>query len=225
MKVLLINGSPKADGCTRHCLNYISDIFNQKGIEYKIIDIPKQIVHCDNCRECKRKSLPCVKDKLIEETIKEIETCDGIIIGSPTYYYSITSQLQAFITRLCYSQPTALKNKLCSFFSVSRRSGNTNCFDQMMKIFQMHGAIMVGGNYVNEIYGDNPNELQYDKEGMLSLKTIAENFAILMPLLDKLKLYDEKKIHTNFISREFLNFVDEDKKREELAKLYIESYS
>ena len=205
MKVLLINGSPKADGCTHHCLSYISSLFKEDGVECKIVGVPTQIRHCNNCRACKKHSKPCVKDGLIKEVMKEIEWCDGIIIGSPTYYYSITSQLQAFITRLCYSQPNALKNKLCAFFSVSRRTGNTNCFDQMMKVFQMHGAIMVGGNYVNEIYGDNPNELKYDKEGLLSLKYIEKNFTKLIPLINKVELYDEQKIHTNFISREFLD--------------------
>jgi hypothetical protein len=94
----------------------------------------------------------------------------------------------------------------------------------MMKIFQMHGAMMVGGSYVNEIYGDNPNELQYDKEGMLSLKTMEKNFVKLMPLLKNVKLYNEKKVHTNFISREFLTYQKAAEEAKELAKLYAESY-
>lgn len=224
MKVLLINGSPRTNGCTNHCLEYICSLFNDDNVECEIIHIPSEITHCINCRWCKNNDAACNRDAFIDEVVKKIEKCDGIVIGSPTYYYSITSQLQAFITRLCYSRPHILENKLCSFFSVSRRSGNTNCFDQMMKIFQMHGAMMVGGSYVNEIYGDNPSELQYDKEGMLSLKTMEKNFVKLMPLLKNVKLYNEKKVHTNFISREFLTYQKAAEEAKELAKLYAESY-
>ena len=78
----------------------------------------------------------------------------------------------------------------------------------MMKVFQMHNALMVGGTYVNEIYGDNPEELKYDNEGMLSLKTIENNFVTMLPLIKGAEFRDEKKIHTNFISREFLKMVE-----------------
>ena len=88
----------------------------------------------------------------------------------------------------------------------------------------MHNAIMVGGNYVNEIYGDNPEELQYDKEGLLSLRMIEKNFLTLLPLINDAKFYEEKKVHTNFISREFLAYVKKEKEREEYNKLLIESY-
>jgi len=83
---------------------------------------------------------------------------------------------------------------------------------------------MVGGNYVNEIYGDNPKEIYYDKEGMQSLRFIVNNFMTMIPLLKNAKFNDEKKIHTNFISRDFLNFVDEKERREKYIDLIAESY-
>lgn len=223
MRVALINGSPRVDGCTKVCLDYITKQFREDGVETVIVDIPGYIKHCTNCRECKKNNCACVIDSFIGYMEEIIDNSDGIIIGSPVYYYSITSQLQAFITRLCYSRPHILEHKLCSFFSVSRRTGSTNCFDQMVKVFQMHNAIMVGGNYVNEIYGDNPEELQHDKEGMLSLRMIEKNFLAMMPLIKKAEFYNEKKVHTNFISREFLSYVKEEKEKEERNKLLIES--
>ena len=223
MRVALINGSPRVDGCTKTCLDYIAKQFREDGVETVIVDIPGYIKHCTNCRECKKNNCACVIDSFIGHMEEIIDNSDGIIIGSPVYYYSITSQLQAFITRLCYSRPHILEHKLCSFFSVSRRTGSTNCFDQMVKVFQMHNAIMVGGNYVNEIYGDNPEELQYDKEGMLSLRMIEKNFLAMMPLIKKVEFYNEKKVHTNFISREFLSYIKEEKDKEERNKLLIES--
>ena len=224
MRVALINGSPRSSGCTRACIDYMVNLFKEDNVETIAIDVPSEIKHCINCRKCKELNCICVIDSFMTHVEEIINGSNGIIIGSPVYYYSVTSQLQAFITRLCYSRPHILEHKLCSFFSVSRRTGNTDCFNQFMKIFQMHNAIMVGGNYVNEIYGDKPEELQYDKEGMLSLKMIEKNFVSLMPLLKDAKFYDEAKVHTNFISREFLNYVNKEKEQEERNKLLIESY-
>lgn len=224
MRVALINGSPRSNGCTRACIDYMVNLFKEDNVETIAIDIPGEIKHCTNCRKCKKLNCICVIDSFMAYVEEIINNSDGIIIGSPVYYYSVTSQLQAFITRLCYSRPHILEHKLCSFFSVSRRTGNTDCFNQFMKIFQMHNAIMVGGNYVNEIYGDKPEELQYDKEGMLSLRMIEKNFVSLIPLLKDAKFYDEAKVHTNFISREFLNYVNKEKEQEERNKLLFESY-
>lgn len=229
MKVILLNGSPDHSGSTYTCLKYIKDIFfkNEASIDVEFLQIPKDIQHCNNCRLCKNYNQPCLISEeypFFKEYAEKIQKADGIIIGSPVYYYSITSQLQAFITRLCYSCPKILEHKLCSFFSVSRRSGNTNAFDQMMKIFQMHNAIMIGGNYVNEIYADNPEELQYDKEGLLSLRMIAQNFITIIPLIKEATFYCENKVHTNFISREFLQYVEKEKEYQRIQKLTLESY-
>ena len=225
MRIVLINGSPRQNGCTGECIKYLESLFKEDGVETVTINIPSYIGHCTNCRECKKLDSACIKDGYFKSVEAILNKADGIIIGSPVYYYSVTSQLQAFITRLCYSRPHILEHKLCSFFSVSRRTGNTDCFNQFMKIFQMHNAIMVGGNYVNEIYGDNPEELQYDKEGLLSLRMIEKNFLALLPLIKDAKFYEEKKVHTNFISREFLAYVNKEKEKEEYNKLLIESYS
>lgn len=208
MRVVLINGSPRQKGSTKYCLNYLMELFNADGIKTTMLDIPIDIKHCTNCRVCKNNKTICRLDDFLPFASTIIESADGLVIGSPVYYYSITSQLQAFITRLFYSNPKIIEHKLCSFFSVSRRTGNTNAFDQMMKVFQMHNALMVGGTYVNEIYGDNPEELKYDKEGMLSLKTIENNFVTMLPLIKDAEFRDEKKVHTNFISREFLKIME-----------------
>jgi multimeric flavodoxin WrbA len=210
MKVVLINGSPRKNGCTNFCINYLVEMFNADGVKTTVLDIPKDISHCTNCRVCKNNKTVCEIDDFLPTASKLIQKSDGLIIGSPIYYFSITSQLQAFMTRLMYSSPKILEHKLCSFFSVSRRTGNTNAFDQMIKIFQMHNSVMVGGTYVNEIYGDNPNELKYDKEGMMSLKFIEKNFVTMLPLIKNAVFYEENKIHTNFISRDFLKMVEKE---------------
>lgn len=224
MRVVLINGSPRPNGCTKECIDYLVNLFKADNVETVSVDLPSNIMHCINCRECKRNDCACVLDPFMKHMEEIIDNSNGIIFGSPVYYYSITSQLQAFITKLCYSRPHILEHKLCSFFSVSRRTGNTNCFDQMMKVFQMHNAIMVGGTYVNEIYGDNPEEIYHDKEGIISLEAIEKNFLTMLPLIENTKFTEIEKKHTNFISREFLSYVEKEKETKERNKLLSESY-
>lgn len=88
----------------------------------------------------------------------------------------------------------------------------------------MHNAVMVGGNYVNEVYGDNPNEIYYDKEGLQSLRFIVNNFLTMIPLLKEATFNNEEKVHTNFVSRELLEYKRKEKEQEDRAKLIIESY-
>ena len=59
---------------------------------------------------------------------------------------------------------------------------------------------------------------------MLSLKMIEKNFFAVLPLIKEMKFCDEKKVHTNFISREFLSYVKKEKELNERHKLLIEAY-
>ena len=56
------------------------------------------------------------------------------------------------------------------------------------------------------------------------LKVMEKNFVTMMPLIDGANFYQVKKEHTNFISRDFLSYVNEEKKQKERIKLLIESY-
>ena len=51
MKVLMINGSSRNNGCTRAALDIMAETFKEEGIETEIIFIGNQpIADCMNCK-------------------------------------------------------------------------------------------------------------------------------------------------------------------------------
>lgn len=81
--------------------------------------------------------------------------------------------------------------------------------------FLMHSMIVVGSQYWNECYGDTPDEMKYDIEGLQTMRTLAVNMNHVMKCLNELPkpTRTEKHIHTNFISREFLKLVEDEVRR------------
>jgi len=102
MNILAINGSRRKAGNTR-CL---IDAILQPAIQ---VDIPVETLHlgdyaidaCTGCEGCS-KSWECVIDDDFALLVAKMDAADGIILGSPTYWYTVTSDMKRFIDR-CYS--------------------------------------------------------------------------------------------------------------------------
>ena len=89
MKVLMLNGSPRAEGNTYTALHEMEHIFQAEGIETEILHIGhKDIRGCIGCRKCKENG-KCVFDDIVNETAVKLEECDGLVVGSPVYYLSL----------------------------------------------------------------------------------------------------------------------------------------
>lgn len=91
MKVLLLNGSPKANGNTAIALKEMADVFAQEGIEAEIIHVGnKDIRGCVACGSCGRLG-KCVFDDAVNEVAAKFEAADGLVIGSPIWMPSHVS--------------------------------------------------------------------------------------------------------------------------------------
>ena len=90
MKVLLLNGSPHAKGCTYTALAEAAGALEAAGVETEFVHIGTKAIRgcigCGKCREAKR----CVfDDDPVNEAIEKARACDGFIFGSPVYYASV----------------------------------------------------------------------------------------------------------------------------------------
>ena len=64
-KVLLINGSPNAKGCTAEALNEMIKIFHEESIETELIHVGNKAIRgCVACMSCMKKG-KCVFDDLV----------------------------------------------------------------------------------------------------------------------------------------------------------------
>ena len=180
MKVLLINGSPRAKGNTYTALHEMEVTFQAEGIETEIIHVGnKDIRGCIGCRQC-RKNGECVFDDIVNETAPKFAACDGIVVGSPVYYASANATLVAFLTRLFYSVPCDKRMKVGASAVVARRGGLSATYDELNKFFGISGMPIAAGQYWNSLHGAQPGEVAQDAEGMQGMRTLARNMAFLM---------------------------------------------
>lgn len=204
MKVLLINGSPNANGNTATALKEMEKVFAQEGIETEIIHVGhRNIRGCIGCRSCK-KTGKCVFDDIVNETAAKFAACDGLVAGSPVYYASANATLVAFLTRLFYSTRFDKTMKVGAAVVAARRGGLSSTFDELNKFFTISGMPIASGQYWNSIHGGAPGEAEQDAEGLQSMRTLARNMSFLIKSIQLGKdAYGlpqrENSIFTNFI--------------------------
>lgn len=180
MKVLLVNGSPHAQGNTWTALREMEKIFEMEGIETEILQIGNQAIRgCVACGSC-GKTGRCVFEDAVNEAAKKFEEADGLVLGSPVYYASANSTLTAFLDRLFYSTHFSKTMKVGASVAAARRGGLTATYDQLNKYFGISGMPIASGQYWNGIHGRSAGEALQDEEGLQMMRTLARNMAFLM---------------------------------------------
>ena len=180
MKVLMLNGSPKAQGNTARSLKEMEAIFAQEGIEVETIHLGnKDIRSCICCLQC-RKTGKCVFDDVVNEVAPKFEKCDGIVVGSPVYYASANATLVAFLQRLFFSARFNKTMKIGASVVAARRGGLSSTFDELNKFFAISGMPIASSQYWNSIHGREPGEALQDEEGLQTMRTLARNMTFLM---------------------------------------------
>ena len=204
MKVLMINGSPKANGNTSIALREMQQVFEQEGIEVELVHVGhlpvRSCIACGHCYENGK----CVFDDVVNEAAKKFEEADGLVVGSPVYYASANATLVAFLTRLFYSTNFSKRMKVGAAVAVARRGGLSATFDELNKFFTISGMPVASSQYWNSIHGGRPGEAEQDAEGLQTMRTLARNMAFLMKSIalgkEKYGLPEqEKRVSTNFI--------------------------
>ena len=180
MKVLMLNGSPRAKGSTVLALEEMKKIFDAEGIETELIQIGQRDIRgCIACNRCKETGR-CVFDDLVNEVAPKFEACDGLVVGTPVYYASANATLVAFLTRLFYSTHFDKTMKVGAAVAAARRGGLTATYDELNKFFGISGMPIASGQYWNGIHGREPGQAAQDGEGLQMMRTLARNMTFLM---------------------------------------------
>ncbi|MBE6897926.1 MAG: flavodoxin family protein [Ruminococcaceae bacterium] len=204
MKVLLINGSPHAHGCTATALNEVAKTLNENGVETELIQVGHLDVRgCIACGQC-RKLGHCVFNDIVCEVGEKFKEADGIVVGSPVYYASANGTLTSFLDRLFYSSNYDKCMKVGAAVVSARRGGNTATFDQLNKYFTIGSMPVVSSQYWNQVHGNTAEEVVQDLEGMQIMRTLGRNMAFLIKSIQLGKEQfglpeKEPRVGTNFI--------------------------
>ena len=180
MKVLLLNGSPHANGCTAAALEEMISVFRAEGAETELIQVGnKDIRGCIACGSCMKKG-KCVIDDLVNETALKFEAADGLVVGSPVYYASPNGTILSFMDRLFYSSRFSKHMKVGAAVVSARRGGNTASFDALNKYFSISGMPIATATYWNQVHGFTAEDVKKDAEGLQTVRNLARNMVFLM---------------------------------------------
>lgn len=182
-KVLLINGSPKAEGCTYTALSEIADTLAKKGVESEILHVRNDMPGCRDCRYCKKNGR-CIIDDEVNELGSRLDEFDAVILGSPVYYAGPSGQLCAFADRLFYSHSRRMHGKLGASVVSCRRGGASAAFDRLNKYFTICNMPVVSSQYWNQVHGFTPDDVRRDLEGLQTMRTLALNMAWLLGCIE-----------------------------------------
>ena len=204
MHVLMLNGSPRANGNTALALHEMENVFTEQGVTCELIHVgQKDIRGCIACRQCVKLG-HCVFDDVVNELAPKFQACDGLVVGSPVYYASANATLVALLTRLFFSTPFDKRMKVGACVVAARRGGLSATFDELNKFFAISGMPIATSQYWNSIHGREAGEAAGDAEGLQTMRTLARNMTFLMKSIqlgkEKYGLPErEEHVFTHFI--------------------------
>ena len=179
-KVLLLNGSPRANGCTATALKEMMEVFTAEGIETELIHVGnKEIRGCIACGSC-GKTGRCVFNDLVNEVASKFEKADGLVIGSPVYYASPNGTILSFLDRLFYSSNFSKHMKVGAAVVSARRGGNTASYDVLNKYFSISGMPIATSTYWNQVHGFTAEDVKKDLEGLQTMRNLARNMSFMI---------------------------------------------
>lgn len=207
MKVILVNGSPKKNGCTYTALTEVAGALEKNGIETEIFHVGnKPLAGCMGCGAC-LKTGKCFMDDTVNEFVEKAKEADGFVFGSPVHYAAASGAITSFLDRAFYGKGSVFAGKPGASVVSCRRGGASAAFDQLNKYFTISSMPVVSSQYWNQVHGTTPEEVRQDEEGMQTMRTLGNNMAWLLKCIELGKKEGipfpkgEKKIATNFIRK------------------------
>lgn len=181
MKVIILNGSPKANGNTATALHEAERILQQQGIETEWIHVGHRQIHgCIACNKCWETGI-CQFNDIVNELSGKMREADGLLIGSPVYFASPNGTLLSLLDRLFYANLHAdWSMKVGASVSIARRGGSTATMDVLNKYFLKTNMPVVPSQYWSIAHGTSPGEVTQDEEGMQTMRQLALNMAFLI---------------------------------------------
>lgn len=180
MKVLMLNGSPRANGNTSIALEEMKTVFQAEGVDAEIVQVGQKAVRgCMACGRCMELG-KCVIDDVVNELAPKLEGADGLVIASPVYYASANGTLISVLDRLFYSTPFDKTMKVGASVVCARRGGCSATFDELNKYFTISNMPIAASQYWNSIHGRLEGEANQDEEGKQTMRVLARNMTFLM---------------------------------------------
>ena len=185
MKAIAINGSPRSGGNTEILLRKVLEPLEAAGwsTEYRQIG-GKPVRGCLACTKCvERRNGRCIiEDGVVNDYLERMYAADAIILGSPTYFADVTTELKALIDRagiVALANGGAFSGKIGAAVVAVRRGGATHVFDTINHMFFISSMIVPGSLYWNLGLGLHKGEVLNDDEAMRNINHLGQTIVWL----------------------------------------------
>lgn len=189
MKILGIVCSPRLGGNTEIMVKEALARAQEEGAETELVTVAeKTILPCDACESCRKTDI-CHQNDDMQEIYNKLLEADGIIFGSPVFYWTLTAQAKALIDRtFVFSKSHRLKGKAVGVIAIGERLGLTNVFAAFTSFFYLQRMVSVG---FAAGFGEKSGEVKDDSavniRGMNEAKALGSN---LVRFISSQKGYD-----------------------------------
>ncbi len=157
MKIIMINGSHRKNGATALILyEMCQKLQTYPNVEiqfYNVADL--KMKYCIGCCKC-YKIGKCILNDGIEKLSENIETADGIIIGSPTYASNVSGQMKVIIDRGHFVIEQLLFGKYAISVSTYENYGGKDTAKILNKLFCYSGAAISKSLVIKTPFSSNP---------------------------------------------------------------------
>jgi len=199
VKVLGIVCSPRNRGNTEILVKEALESARSMGAETEMIKVTDMnITPCDGCESCDITGECKIEDDMQVIYTKLLQS-DGIIFGSPVYFWSVTAQAKAIIDRtFVFRKGRRLRNKVAGAVVVARQAGASNAFSELSDFFSLHRMIparSIGPRTDEELakewgggviaYADKPGEVKNNQQAMNRAQSFGKAIVETIQILSK----------------------------------------
>jgi multimeric flavodoxin WrbA len=188
MKVIGINGSARLGGNTAIMLGVALGELEREGFDTELIELgPKALQGCIACYQCfENKNSRCAVNDAMNALIEKMLEADGILLGSPTYFADVTSNMKSLMDRagmVARANEDMFARKVGAAVVTARRGGAIHTFDTLNHFFFISQMVVPGSSYWNMGYGREPGQVNADDEGLRTMHSLGRNMAWLLKKL------------------------------------------
>jgi multimeric flavodoxin WrbA len=128
-----------------------------------------------------------VTNDVLNECLEKMLAADGIILGSPTYFSNVTTEMKALIDRAGFvakANGDMFARKVGAAVVAVRRAGSIHVFNSINHLFFISQMIVPGSSYWNMGIGLKKGDVENDEEGIGTMRTLGRNMAWLLMKLN-----------------------------------------
>ncbi|MDY6910978.1 MAG: flavodoxin family protein [Chloroflexota bacterium] len=172
MKILGIVGSLRRNSNTGILVQEAMNGAKEAGAAVEVLSLTgKNIAPCNGCDFCVDAGECSINDDMQSIYGKLVEA-DGIFIGTPVYFWSVSGQVKVFIDRTyALMQKREMRGKIGGIAVVARRAGCANAYSLLTTFFVQHRMSLAGGIIG---YADKERDINHDKEAMTESRLVGK---------------------------------------------------